>query len=440
MPNVRFLWMHAEYFAKHYRGDKFHALFCDPPYHLHSIVKRFGKQGSAAAKDKDGAFKRAARGFMGMRWDGGDIAFQPDFWSTITEHLLPGGFVAAFAGSRTYHRMAMAMEDAGLEIFEPFGWLHANGMPKATRIDSQLAKRGIADADQWSGYRYGHQSIKPAFEFIALAQKPHKGKRLDSIVNNGTGVFNIDECRLGGSWQWGTQTDIRNNGYGNKRPSNGDVFATNVEGNGRWASTLFLTHHHECEFVGAKEIKNKSGSVPETTPSNPHRNVYKDRHRMSFDRYGGDDGVEIVDHWECHHGCPIRRMNEAERREVSHYFHNSHWSDILRENIDGADPYFYAPKVSDSERNGGLKVRNNHPTLKPIALTEYIARLLLPPSQFSPRRLLVPFSGVGSEVIGAWRAGWDEVTGVEMAKKYVDIAAQRFKYHTSSNVQLRLVV
>ena len=66
MPDWKLHWMHIEFFAKHYRGEKFHALLCDPPYHLHSITKRFGRRGAAGVKDKDGAFKRASRGFMGM--------------------------------------------------------------------------------------------------------------------------------------------------------------------------------------------------------------------------------------------------------------------------------------------------------------------------------------------------------------------------------------
>lgn len=438
MANWHLHWMHIEFFAKHYRGDKFHALLCDPPYHLHSMVKRFGKRGSAAAKP--GVFRRASRGFMGMNWDGGDIAFRSDFWSTITQHLLPGAFVMAFAGSRTYHRMAIAMEDAGLEIFEPLGWVNAGGMPKATRIDRQLAKRGVEDSEGWSGYRYGHQSIKPAFEFIAIAQKPHVGKQLDSIVANGTGVFNIQGCRLDGAWQWGTQTDIRGNGYGNKRPSDGHVLNKNVQGIGRWPSTLYLTHHPGCVYQGKKIIQNPSGDVPENTSSEPHRNVYGDRPRTAFERYGGADGREEVDAWQCHPNCPVHCLEEQVGRPVAHYFHNSSWSDEITERLTQTDKVHYASKVSASERRAGLKTRNDHPTLKPIGLTEYLARLLLPPGLYAPRQILIPFARTGSEMIGAWRAGWDEVVGVEMTKKYVETAKQRLKHYISKNVQLRLVV
>lgn len=109
-----------------YAGPKFHALLCDPPYHLTEIAKRFGKPGAAPAQyGIDGAFARAGRGFMGKDWDGGDIAFRPATWQAIAEHLYPGAWGMAFAGSRGWHRMACAIEDAGL-IIQPtiFGWAY----------------------------------------------------------------------------------------------------------------------------------------------------------------------------------------------------------------------------------------------------------------------------------------------------------------------------
>ncbi len=91
------------------------SIVCDPPYHLQSIVARFGKENSAEAQyGNDGAFKRLSKGFMGKEWDGGDIAFQPSTWRKCYEVLKPGGYLLAFGGSRTFHRIAVAIEDAGL--------------------------------------------------------------------------------------------------------------------------------------------------------------------------------------------------------------------------------------------------------------------------------------------------------------------------------------
>lgn len=102
-----------------------HAVVTDPPYHLTSIVKRFGKEGSAPAKHgTDGAFARASKGFMGQTWDGGDIAFRPEFWEQVGNSMLPGAHILAFSGSRTYHRMAVGIEDAGFEIRDQIMWLY----------------------------------------------------------------------------------------------------------------------------------------------------------------------------------------------------------------------------------------------------------------------------------------------------------------------------
>ncbi|HUW11898.1 MAG TPA: hypothetical protein VM537_19380, partial [Anaerolineae bacterium] len=98
-----------------WEGDQFHAMLCDPPYEL---------------------------GFMGKRWDGTGIAFQSETWAHLAQFLLPGAFGMAFSGSRTWHRLAVAIEDAGLIIHPSiFGWAYGSGFPKATRIDTQVDKR-----------------------------------------------------------------------------------------------------------------------------------------------------------------------------------------------------------------------------------------------------------------------------------------------------------
>jgi len=99
----------------------------DPPYALVSIVKRFGKSGSAAVKVPEGgtgAYARASKGFMGKEWDTGETAFSTEFWAEIFRVLKPGGHVVSFSGTRTYHRMACAIEDAGFEIRDQIGWLY----------------------------------------------------------------------------------------------------------------------------------------------------------------------------------------------------------------------------------------------------------------------------------------------------------------------------
>lgn len=201
----------------------------DPPYHLTSIVKRFGNAGAAPAKGND-AFKRASAGFMGKTWDGGDIAFRVETWSEVFRVLKPGAHLLAFSGTRTYHRMVCAIEDAGFEIRDQIGWLYGSGFPKSHNISKAIdrmngAEReviGIAgrsrkgggdicttgmtggeyyetkpsteDADYWSGWG---TALKPAWEPIVLARKPlSEGTVARNVLEYGTGALNIDGCRI----------------------------------------------------------------------------------------------------------------------------------------------------------------------------------------------------------------------------------------------------
>jgi DNA modification methylase len=114
----------------------------DPPYHLTSIVKRFGAENAAPAKG--GVYARSSAGFMGKRWDGGDIAFTVELWAEVFRVLKPGGHMLAFGGTRTYHRMACAIEDAGFEIRDQLGWLYGSGFPKSLDVGKALDKAALS--------------------------------------------------------------------------------------------------------------------------------------------------------------------------------------------------------------------------------------------------------------------------------------------------------
>lgn len=174
--------IHSECIAamKEMPDNSIDSVVTDPPYHLTSIVKRFGKPGSAKAQHgTDGAFARASRGFMGKEWDGGDIAFRVELWEQVWRVLKPGGYVLAFSGSRTYHRMAVAIEDAGFEIRDQLMWIYGSGFPK-----SHNAGNGWGTA------------LKPAHEPICMARKPLMGTVAANIDEWGTGAINIDGCRV----------------------------------------------------------------------------------------------------------------------------------------------------------------------------------------------------------------------------------------------------
>jgi DNA modification methylase len=116
------------------------SIVTDPPYHLQSIHKRFAKTPRSETTERYavGAYGRHARGFMGKMWDGGDIAFDPELWSLCLDALKPGGHLLAFGGTRTYHRMACAIEDAGFEIRDCIMWVYSQGFPKSHNVSRKL--------------------------------------------------------------------------------------------------------------------------------------------------------------------------------------------------------------------------------------------------------------------------------------------------------------
>jgi DNA modification methylase len=461
--------------ANEYEGDLFHCLLTDPPYHLTSITERFGNKDSAPAKfGSDGVFQRSSKGFMNQKWDGGNVAFQPETWEAFYKVLYPGSFGMSFASSRGWHRLAVAIEDAGFIIHPSiFGWVFGSGFPKATRTEKQercktcngtgviqvSVKRtdtlfemdsfvdevcpecnGISGEGIFDGHRYGLQALKPALEPIIVFQKPYEGSPRENIQETGAGILNIDDSRIEGpSWTWGTQTDIRGGGYGNKRPSDGDILAHNVKSNpsGRWPSNFYL------DLETAKLLDKQSG----TSKSKPNNNANPNPNHKNKVYGRGMGGTISADNQYSDEGG------------ASRYFFK------VQEQIDSNDPVFYTAKASRSEREKGLSdlqskkfsmsgggqkaidrgeesygndrsvgydkihnIKNNHPTVKPLSLIRYLSTILLPPDEYKPRRLFVPFSGVASEMIGSLQAGWDFVEGVELTEEYIPIAEARLKY------------
>lgn len=170
-------------------GRSVHSIVTDPPYHLLSIVKRFGKEGSAAAQHgKDGAFNRISRGFAGQQWDGTDdrgnlIANDPKLWRLCLDLLLPGGFMLIFSSPKTGHRMACAIEDAGFIMHPMIGWINGQGLPKPHEVAP--------------GWYHGQQTMRPALEPVYVAQRPYSERTgIANFERHGVGAMHIDACRL----------------------------------------------------------------------------------------------------------------------------------------------------------------------------------------------------------------------------------------------------
>jgi len=242
------------------KGIQVDSIVTDPPYHLTSIVERFGKEGSAPAKDKDGAFQRQSKGFMGKEWDGGDIAFRKETWELFMKVLKPGGHLLAFSGSRTYHRMAVAIEDAGFNIRDQIMWLYGSGFPKSHNL-----------GDGWG------TALKPAHEPIVLARKKIEGTNKQNREKYGTAGLNIDACRvglsegddprLGGKGTWKTDKmakDVYDGGYTGVETGSSELgrFPANVMHNGLeedWARYFYCPKTSKAE-------KGKDNSHPTVKP------------------------------------------------------------------------------------------------------------------------------------------------------------------------------
>lgn len=164
--------------------------------------------------------------FMGESWDNSGISFQPETWKKCFEVLKPGGYLLAFGGSRTHHRIMCAIEAAGFEVRDCIMWIYGSGFPKGVNVGLAIDKRngievksdyipnnksnvysktfcgGKAKAgdkpqeaqNKWNGWR---TCLKPAYEPIAVARKPFSETLVDNVIKNETGGLNIDECRIG---------------------------------------------------------------------------------------------------------------------------------------------------------------------------------------------------------------------------------------------------
>jgi len=511
--------------AEQYRGEPYHAMFCDPPYEL---------------------------GFMGKRWDRSGVAFRPETWAGLAAHLYPGAFGMAFASSRGWHRLACAIEDAGLIIHASlFGWAFGSGFPKATRIDLALDKiarghpQGSADPESvnsgkykggcsednpvgqgfgagagafmrepgqrveckadlpeaatWEGHRYGLQALKPALEPIILFQKPYEGRPVDCITETGAGALWIDGGRIAGSWERNTpwKDDITGGNYYKGGVRRVEADPQECHSAGRWPANLILQHHPDCQRAGTRRVRGngRDGSPRPGGFVDVGHDDNDDNRTSGPSPYADPDGYEVIDTWECVDGCPVKALGEqsgecssggyppegGQRSHVATYgkpnergeqrftqstgtaarfFFQASWSYEIAERLAEADPVYYCAKASRAERDAGLDAfeprtgaelcdrkpgtaglnnpragagrtsggRNTHPTVKPISLARHLATLLLPPAAYAPRRLLVPFAGSGSEMIGANLAGWEQVTGIEMLPENVVLAMARLRF------------
>lgn len=370
-------------------------------------------------------------GFMGKSWDASGIAYDQRVWVQCLRVLKPGGHMLAFSGSRTYHRMACAIEDAGFQIRDQIMWVYGSGFPKSLNISKAMDKAAGAerengklkwkggtqlgvinddswkpkdvyesqpttdDAKEWDGWG---TALKPAHEPIVLARKPLDGTVANNVLTHGTGGINIDGCRVGeGAKKWVTPR--------------GGIWSTDSE------STSELVDNPLGRFP-ANFIHDGSDEVLELFPeTNKPSGIASGATRGKLGtqgRFGSATG---------------ENMGESK-------FYGD---------IGSAARFFYCAKASKKDRNEGLdgfaekrpdertatgmgtfqekgvaKQANHHPTVKPTELMRYLCRLITPPNG----TVLDPFTGSGSTGKAAVLEGFNFI-GIEQSAEYVEIAKAR---------------
>jgi DNA modification methylase len=352
------------------RPSSIDAIVCDPPYEI---------------------------AFMGRGWDNAGVAFDIRTWQAAYRLLKPGGHLLAFGAARTYHRMTVAIEDAGFEIRDSIMWLYGQGFPKSHDVSKAIDKAAgaerevighrtdgagngsvvglgsdrsmateydetapaTAEAVQWQGWG---TALKPAHEPIVVARKPLAGTVAANVLEHGTGALNIDASRIGSS------------DGGTRSTSRGDQ-------QGRWPANVIMDEER------AAELDEQTGTL----------------------RSGAN---------------PKRRGADGDRTVLGAYAGQADAKPARGADAGGASRFFYVPKPSPAERNRGLPAgeKNTHTTVKPIALMRYLVRLVTPPDGI----VLDPFMGSGTTLLGALEEGI-RCVGIEKSHEYATIARNRIE-------------
>lgn len=377
-----------------FASNSFDSCVTDPPYNLESIKKRFGAEGAAAARTKQtGVYARQSKGFMGKTWDS-DVAFRPEMWAEVYRVLKPGAHVVAFGGSRTYHRLASAIEDAGFEIRDQIMWLYGSGFPKSHNLDGD-----------WSGWG---TALKPAHEPIVLARKPLVGTVAANVAAWGCGAINVDGCRVGDEVRHASFTSLAPC-HGNQLGRPGTAEARRgtqgapKEYVGRFPANVI--HDGSDEVLAA--FPNAPGQIADASSSSESR---KTQNVYGAMRRGSDAGGKRADSGSAARFFYCAKASKSDRDDGLAGF-TTKAIGTLNMRSDG-----------HAEKTGALPQprANTHPTVKPTDLMRYLCRMVTPPGG----HVLDPFLGSGSTGRGAVLEGFD-FTGIELTEEYVPIARAR---------------
>lgn len=411
-------------------------------------------------------------GFMGKSWDASGIAYNVDMWRECLRVLKPGGHMLAFSGSRTYHRMTVAIEDAGFEIRDQIMWVYGSGFPKSLNVskaidahygaerkvlETKVTKSGgmahIMKTNTEQGYRpndYYEESgnvievtepatdeakvwdgwgtaLKPAHEPICVARKPLEGTVAKNILKWGVGGINIDASRVplnpNDPLQDGVKHDNKALDTGDADTQWGFKAVDREAGLGRFPANFI--HSGEPEVVKLfPQSKGQQGAVIGNEPSHTgdeNTVAYGEYKRVAFPKRkeGGSGGI-----WSDGNGIPVGPLYNDDG-SAARFFYSAKASPADRN--DGLEG-FAEKKVGDGrkkdsdapQQRGATMRKNTHPTVKPTELMKYLVRLVTPPGGTT----LDPFMGSGSTGRGAVLEGFNYI-GIEMSAEYIEIARAR---------------
>ena len=395
-------------------------------------------------------------GFMGKSWDSTGVAYDVAVWAECLRVLKHGGHLLAFGGSRTYHRLAVAIEDAGFQIRDQIMWVYGSGFPKSLNVSKSIegllttgsanktafkhlageqvdrGNWGIAkqqfthgqrdtnydetasatvlgklepttdEAKQWDGWG---TALKPAHEPIVLARKPLDGTVANNVLVHGVGGINIDGCRVGYSDDYDKkhQEDIRK-GTGTFFGGNGVAVSPQIDMQGRFPANFI---HDGSDEVLELFPDSKGGAYPAKLGQAVNTTFASGQETEGGFRAMGDSG-SAARFFYC------AKANKKDRNEGLDHM-------PLQQPVGGAD------KWTEQDRRKGEGVTrqpsaNFHPTVKPTDLMRYLCRLITPPNGV----VLDPFTGSGSTGKAAVLEGFSFI-GVEQSEEYIKIAQARIE-------------
>lgn len=334
--------------------------------------------------------------FMGKKWDY-DVP-SVEIWAECLRVLKPGGHLLAFAGTRTQHRMAVRIEDAGFEIRDMIAWVYGSGFPKSHNLK-----------DDWQGWG---TALKPALEPITVARKPLIGTVAENVLAHGTGAINVDGCRVGDFVNATPSGVDRRNaalaeaGY---RPGAYQMGQTTPSGaQGRWPANLI---HDGSQLVLDLFPKTKSGALNQASVKADNRIYGQHDGYANPKQYGADTG-SAARFFYCAKTSKKDRdegLDGVEEKQMGF----SNGAQIHGEGYD---------KAQTIGLNRVISRKNNHPTVKPTDLMRYLCRLVTQPGGV----VLDPFMGSGSTGKAAMLEGFDFI-GIEREADYIKIAEARIK-------------